>query len=194
MKKILLLLANGFEASEASAFTDVLGWNKLEGDGATQVITAGLRDRLACTWNFTVLPEEIVQDLQLEEFDALAIPGGFEETGYLVDAFHEEFLQVIRYFHEQKKPIASVCMGALPLGKSSILSGRKATTYSHPSSKRTEQLQEYGAVIEQGPVVQDGHLITCAYPSNAFDVAFLLLEKLTDSANTAKVKNLMGFA
>ena len=31
MKKVLLLLADGFEAVEASVFTDVLGWNNLEG-------------------------------------------------------------------------------------------------------------------------------------------------------------------
>ncbi|HAU35641.1 MAG TPA: DJ-1 family protein, partial [Lysinibacillus sp.] len=37
MKKIMLLLANGFEAVEASVFTDVLGWNKWEGDGSTEV-------------------------------------------------------------------------------------------------------------------------------------------------------------
>ena len=32
MKKILLLLANGFEAYEASVFTDVFGWNRSRGD------------------------------------------------------------------------------------------------------------------------------------------------------------------
>ena len=36
MKKVLMLLSNGFEAVEASVFTDVLGWNKLEGDGTTR--------------------------------------------------------------------------------------------------------------------------------------------------------------
>jgi len=42
MKKILLLLADGFEAVEASVFTDVLGWNKWEWDGSTEVVTVGL--------------------------------------------------------------------------------------------------------------------------------------------------------
>ena len=42
VKKVLLLLANGFEAYEASVFTDVLGWNRLEGDGTTEVVTCGL--------------------------------------------------------------------------------------------------------------------------------------------------------
>lgn len=52
-----MLLSNGFEAVEASVFTDVLGWNKLEGDGTTDLVTAGLHERLKCTWNFIVQPE-----------------------------------------------------------------------------------------------------------------------------------------
>lgn len=42
MKKILLLLANGFEAYEASVFTDVLDWNMEEGDGSTKLVTCGV--------------------------------------------------------------------------------------------------------------------------------------------------------
>ena len=82
MKKILLLLANGFEAVEASVFTDVFGWNKFEGDGTTELITAGLHPKLTCTWNFTVIPEMLVSDINVKEFDALAIPGGFEEANF----------------------------------------------------------------------------------------------------------------
>lgn len=36
MKKVLLLLANGFEAVEASVFTDVIGWNQSSGDGSNE--------------------------------------------------------------------------------------------------------------------------------------------------------------
>ncbi len=52
MKKVLLLLANGFEAVEASVFTDVFGWNETDGDGTTKLITVGLRENLKCTFNF----------------------------------------------------------------------------------------------------------------------------------------------
>jgi glycosidase len=40
----ILLVINNFsaEAAEASVFTDVLGWNKWEGDGSTEVTTVGL--------------------------------------------------------------------------------------------------------------------------------------------------------
>lgn len=49
MKKVCLLLPNGFEAVEASVFTDVIGWNKEEGDGSTDLVTVGTRKELKCT-------------------------------------------------------------------------------------------------------------------------------------------------
>ncbi|PGV60401.1 DJ-1 family protein [Bacillus cereus] len=193
MKKILLLLADGFEAVEASVFTDVLGWNKWEGDGSTEVVTVGLRNKLTCTWNFTVIPEKTVDDIQLDEFDALAIPGGFEEAGFYRDAYSRGFLNVIQHFYAKHKPIASICVASLALGKSGILTDKKATTYSHPTSKRKEQLKNFGAIVQNDLIVQDGNIITSSNPGTAFDVAFLLLEKLTSKKNAKHVKDLMGF-
>jgi 4-methyl-5(b-hydroxyethyl)-thiazole monophosphate biosynthesis len=37
MKKVLLLLAEGFETYEASVFIDVIGWNLIIGDGSTKL-------------------------------------------------------------------------------------------------------------------------------------------------------------
>ncbi|MFE0505601.1 DJ-1/PfpI family protein [Peribacillus butanolivorans] len=193
MKKILLLLADGFEAVEASVFTDVLGWNKWEGDGSTEVVTVGLRDKLTCTWNFTVVPEKTVDDIQLDDFDALAIPGGFEEAGFYEDAFNESFLNVIRHFHAKQKPIASICVASLAIGKSGILIDRKATTYDHPTSKRKEQLKNFCKNVQNERIVQDNNIITSSNPGTAFDVAFLLLEMLTSKENAHHVKDLMGF-
>lgn len=193
MKKVLLLLADGFEAVEASVFTDVLGWNNLEGDGTTQVVTAGLHDRLKCTWNFTVIPEVTLDSVKVEDYDALAIPGGFEEAGFYNDAYDSRFSKIIREFHEQGKWIATICVAALTLGKAGVLEGRKATTYDHPTSIRKSQLREFGAHVVDEQIVVDGNLITSCNPATAFDVAFTLLEKLTSLDNTLHVKELMGF-
>ncbi|MBD8497400.1 DJ-1/PfpI family protein [Paenibacillus arenosi] len=193
MKKVLLLLADGFEAVEASVFTDVLGWNKWEGNRATELITVGLRQQIKSTWNFTILVERVVSEIDLEDFDALAIPGGFEEAGYYKDAYDERFLEVIRHFHANRKPIATICVASLPLGKSGILQNNRATTYNHPTSIRKEQLRAFGANIQNSPIVQDGHIITSSNPATGFDVAFLLLETLTSTENTKCVKELMGF-
>lgn len=194
MKKVLLLLANGFEAVEASVFTDVIGWNKLDGDGSTDLITVGLHEKIKCTWNFTVIPEMNISEVNLDEFDALAIPGGYEEAGFYEDAYSEEFLNLIREFNKAGKIIASVCVGALPIGKSGVLTKRNATTYNFPGSIRQKQLEEFGAnIISDEPIVIDKNIITSYNPSTAFDVAFKLLEILTSKENCNYVKYLMGF-
>lgn len=192
MKKVLLLLANGFEAVEASVFTDVIGWNKSDGDGTTDLITVGIRENLKCTFNFTVIPEMHISEVNIDEFDALAIPGGFEEAGFYEDAYSEEFLNIIREFDRAEKIIASICVGALPIGKSGVLVGRNATTYNF--GKRQKQLSEFGAnVLGDEPIVVDKNIITSYNPSTAFDVAFNLLEILTSKENCNNVKKLMGF-
>jgi len=193
VKKICLLLADGFEAVEASVFTDVLGWNLFEGDKSTKVVTCGTKPELKCTWNFTVIPEMVLEDLNVEDFDALAIPGGFEEAHFYRGAFSEPFLEAIREFDRQGKVIATVCVAALAVAKSGVLKGRRATTYNI-GGWRQKQLAELGAiVVPDSPIVVDGNIITSYNPSTAFDVAFHLLEKLTSRENTDKVKALMGF-
>ena len=195
MKKVLLLLANGFEAVEASVFTDVIGWNKLDGDGTTDLITVGMRENLKCTFNFQVIPEMQLSEVNIDEFDALAIPGGFEDAGFYEDAFSEEFLNLIREFDQAGKIIASICVGALPIGKSGVLEGRNATTYNLSNgNERQKQLAEFGAnVICNEPIVVDKNIITSYNPSTAFNVAFKLLEMLTSQKNCENVKKLMGF-
>ncbi|URZ03160.1 DJ-1/PfpI family protein [Clostridium felsineum] len=194
MKKILLLLANGFEAVEASVFTDVLGWNLLEGYGSTVVVTAGMHDKLKCTWNFTVIPEIKVANVNVDDFDALIIPGGFEEAGFFIDAYNKDFLNLISAFNNKNKIIASVCVGALPIGKSGVLKDRTATTYNLSNGKRQDELSKFGVkVMRNEPIVIDKNIITSYNPSTAFNVAFTLLEMLTTKDNCTKVKKLMGF-
>lgn len=193
MKKILLLLANGFEAYEASVFTDVLGWNRLEGDGTTHLVTCGMHKKLNCTWNLTVIPELLTSEVDVAMFDALAIPGGFEEAGFYEDAYHDEFLSIIQKFDQAGKLIASICVGALPVGKSGVLYHRKGTTYHLNQGCRQQQLAAFGVDIVNQPIVIDGNIITSSSPATALDVAFKLLELLTSSANCLRIKHLMGF-
>lgn len=193
MKKVLLLLANGFEAYEASVFTDVLGWSKAFGDMPVEVTTAGRRPQIKCTWNLIVIPEIKIDEVNAKDYDALAIPGGFEKAGFYEDAYHEDFLKLIRNFNNEKKIIASICVGALPLGKSGILKGRKATTYHLLDGIRRKQLAEFGAEVLDQPLVVDENIITSSSPATALEVAFELLEMLTSKGNREKVKQWMGF-
>ena len=193
MKRILILLSNGFESYEAAAFIDILGWANTFGSEEIKIVTVGLHGKLRCTFGFQIIPEFQINELNLNEFDALSIPGGFENAGFYEDAYSEEFLNTIQFFHQNKKIIAAICVGALPLGKSGILTNRAATTYHLLEGKRRKQLAEMGAKVLDESIVVDENIITSSSPATAVDVAFLLLEKLTSKENTNNIKILMGF-
>ena len=116
--------------------------------------------KIDCTWNFRVTPEAQLSEISVEDYDALAIPGGFEKAGFYEDAYHDDFLKIIRQFHESGKIIASVHVGALPLGKSGILKNKKATTYHLLDGFRRKQLEAFGANAQDQSIVIDDNIIS----------------------------------
>jgi len=191
MKKVLLLLADGFETFEASVFIDIIGWNLVEGDNSTELFTCGLKKEVKSSFNQRFIVDYLISDIDINSFEALAIPGGFEVYGFFNDAYDEKFLDVIRGFKANNRFIASICVGALPLGKSGILKNKKATTYN--SAIRREALQRFGVNVINQPIVIDDNIITSWNPSTAVDVALLLLEHLTTKNNANNIRQLLGF-
>jgi protein deglycase len=191
MKKVLLLLADGFETFEASVFIDVIGWNLVDGDHSTELFTCGLKKEIKSSFNQRFIVDYLIEEIDISSFDALAVPGGFEVYGFYNDAYDERFLGLIRSFKANNKCIASICVGALPLGKSGVLKGKKGTTYNN--AKRREALKEFGVQVIHQPIVEDDNMITSWNPSTAVDVALLLLEHLTTKNNAHKIRRLLGF-
>jgi 4-methyl-5(b-hydroxyethyl)-thiazole monophosphate biosynthesis len=194
VKRVLLLIPHGAEVYETAAFIDVLGWASLEGSEEIKVVTAGLQPEVTCTFGLRLLPDALIGQLALEDFDALAIPGGFEEYGYYEEAYSETVGDVIRAFDRSAKPVASICVGALPVANSGALTGRCATTYHLGDSRRRDQLAGYDVEVLDQPIVRDRNIVTSTAPSTAIDVAFTLVEMLTDPTNAEHVRALMGFA
>ena len=193
MRRVLLIVPKGAEVFELAAFFDVLGWASAEGSEPIEVVTAGLDDEITCTFGLRVLLDVLLGDIHVEDFDALAIPGGFEEYGFYEHAFSDRIGEVIRAFHGQSKPIASICVGALPVAHSGILENRCATTYHLSGGHRRRQLADYGVDVLDQPIVHDQNIITSTSPATAVDVALELVEKLTDRENAETIRRLMGF-
>jgi 4-methyl-5(b-hydroxyethyl)-thiazole monophosphate biosynthesis len=191
MKRILLLLANGVEPLEMASITDVLGWANLVGDEKLEVVDVGLRSRIATTFGLSLSPSQLLQDVDLDSFDALAIPGGFEPAGFYEEALSEEFLAVIRHFAAANKVVASVCVSSICLGAAGVLKGKNATTYHQIGGKRKQQLVDTGAIFVDRPIVIDGNLITSTGPGTAIEVAFELLERVTSKANADTLRGVM---
>lgn len=193
-KKVLLFLSEGFEAYEASVFTDVFGWSRESGNEKVELYTTGLRETINCYWNLIVKPEIEFESINVDDFDALAIPGGAESAGFFEDTFDERFLELIREFNRKDKLIASICVGAIPIGKSGILKGRDATTWDLNNGSRRKELASYGASVINKHLVVDKNIITSTGPATSLDVAFKLLEMLTDKDNLDIIKENMRFA
>ncbi len=191
--KVLLLLAKGFETMEFSAFVDVFGWAREDFGSDVTLHTCGFTEQVISTFHIPVIADTVIDEVNPHDYDALAIPGGFEEYGFYEEAYDERFLNLIRIFHQSGKPVASICVAALSLGKSGILKGKRATTYHLNGGRRQQQLAEFGAVVVNEPVVTDGNIITSYCPQTGPYVALKLLELMTTKELSDTVKTAMGF-
>jgi 4-methyl-5(b-hydroxyethyl)-thiazole monophosphate biosynthesis len=192
MKKILLLMLKGSEIYEAAAFYDVFGWSKSYGE-PVEAVTCGLSEKVECTFGLKIIPDIRADEVNVENFEALAVPGGFGEYGFYEEAYIETVSKLINEFVSQNKPVASICTGAFPLAKSGILKNRKGTTYHLMKELKKEQLAKFGVNIQNDLIVKDGNIITSSCPATAIEVALKLLETVTNKENANKIKMLMGF-
>lgn len=192
-RKVLVFLAKGFEIMEFSVFIDILGWARVDCEHNLLVDTCGFAGKVISTFNVPVIVDKTIGEIKVDEYDALAIPGGFEEFGFYEEAYDELFLKLIREFDTKGKIIATVCSGALPLAKSGILKNRKATTYHLKDGHWQKKLKEFGVNVVNEPIVVDGNIITSYCPATAPDVAFELLKMLTSEEEMTVVKKAMGF-
>ena len=191
--KVLVFCAKGFETMEFSVFIDVLGWAENDYGYDVQVETCGFNKKVISTFGVPVLVDKLIEEVSAKDYEALAIPGGFEEFGFYEEAFDPRLLQLIQKFDQQRKTIAAICVGALPLGKSGIVKGRKATTYHLKDAYRQKQLAGFGAAVVNERIVVDENIITSYCPETAPDVAFELLKKLVGCEKMNIVKRAMGY-
>ena len=191
--KVLVFCAKGFETMEFSVFIDVLGWARNDYKYDITVETCGFTKTVISTFNIPIIVDKTIAEINIDEYDALAIPGGFEEFNFYEEAYDQQFLELIKKFNESGKIIAAICVGALPVGKSGVLENRSATTYHLRDGYRQKQLAEFGVNVVNEPIVIDKNIITSYCPSTASGVAFALLEKLTSKEEMIVVKKAMGF-
>jgi len=193
MAKVLLFLNKGFETMEFSPFVDVCGWARNDYQVDIEVTTAGFTPIVRSTFNVDVTVDKLIDEVNVDDYDALSIPGGFAEYGFYEEAYSEGFMAVIRQFHVANKLIATICVGALPVGKSGILVGKSATTYHLRDGYRQRELATFGVNVVNESIVFDDKVITSYCPQTAAHVALKMLGLLTDEHTEQTVKLAMGY-
>lgn len=179
---------------EFAPFIDVCGWARNDYKYDIDVVTCGFTKEVTSTFGVTIKVDKTIDEISADSYDALAIPGGFEEFNFYEEAFSQPFLDLIREFDAKGKIIASICVGALPVAKSGVLKGRRCTTYHLGGGKRQKQLAEFGVdLVPDEKVVVDRNIITSYCPETAADVAFTLLKMLVGEEKAEPVIKAMGY-
>lgn len=92
-------------------------------------------------------------------YQALFIPGGYSPDHLRAD---ERFLDFVRAFDQQKKPIAAICHGAQLLLSAGLVEGRTLTAWKTVQ----RDLAMAGAYVRDEPVVRDRNWITSREPGD----------------------------
>lgn len=195
MKKILIFASNGFESLELSPFIDVFGWNNILNKEKIFPIICALHSELYATWNLKIIPEINLstKKIDLNEFEALIIPGGFGKAGFFNDIQSNTFKSLLNHFILNNKIIIGVCTGSLAIGINGFLENILATTYLLDNDRYFNQLKNYKAIPIRKDIVISNNIITSSSPSTALPLAFYLLKLLTNKKNMNLVKKNMGF-
>jgi transcriptional regulator GlxA family with amidase domain len=87
---------------------------------------------------------------------------------------NKAFMGEIRRLGANATYITSVCTGSLILAAAGFLSGKRAACHW----AWRELLEPFGAIVDEGRVVRDGHIITGGGVTAGIDFAFVLLAEL----------------
>ncbi len=148
MRKVVVILAEGFEEIEAVTVIDIL-----RRAGVTVTI-CHLGDTLYVSGShlLSIEADKAFFDIDFDNQDMIILPGGMPGAMNLNN--HEGLKTVLGKFNQRQKYLGAICAAPLVLGVNGILKGRKATCY--PGFEKYLE----GAEILTDGVVLDGHVLT----------------------------------
>jgi 4-methyl-5(b-hydroxyethyl)-thiazole monophosphate biosynthesis len=82
---------------------DVLGWARVDYRHNLFVDTCGSTEKVISAFNVPAIVDKTIGEINVDEYDALAIPGGFGEFDFYEKAYNERFFKLIRKFNAKGK-------------------------------------------------------------------------------------------
>jgi len=193
-KKVLLFAPQGFEDIEVTTFTNILGWTRILKDvKSIDVVITAFKKHISSKHGLNIKADMLIDKVEVSDYTALIIPGGHNDSGY-EEVYDEKVQNLIRNLYKDSGIIITMCVGSLPVAKSGILQGKKATTYT--SSKHHDNLkilESYGAIPVNARIVISDRIVTNRGPDTAIDVVFTLIEMLNGKEDMKKVRKAMMF-
>ena len=175
MKKILAVIAPGFEELEAVAVIDIL--RRI----GFKVVTAGIdTKRAAGAHDIAIETDATLGELFPGDFDAIYLPGGMAPGAKLL-LEDEEVLEAVDTLYKSGKVVAAICAAPIVFAKLGILDGKKFTVYPGLESF-------LGGNVSTGAAAEaDGNVVTGRGPGAVFAFALKFASALGAESECRKV-------
>ncbi len=140
----------------------------------------GFRPGIATgSFGLEVTPNFVIDTLTPADFDlydAVVIPGGSGSTTYLWG--NKKIQEIVKYFHDHKKIVATICYACIVPVQAGILTGKKATVY--PTDEAKAVFTKHGVTFSNDGVVSlsDEKIITGQGPTFAKPFGQAIIEML----------------
>ena len=173
MPKVLLLLADGVEETEAVATIGVLRRAGID------VVTASASGTIVTGRNkIRIYADQILMDMETAKYDALVLPGG---SGAVQNFENNQSVQnIVRNFAGQGKLVAAICAAPKVLVKLGLLKDKRATI-----APGMEKLLDRP---RPDKVVVDGNIITSQGPGTAIEFGLKIVEQLQGRGAADKLR------
>ena len=164
MKKVAVLLAEGFETIEALTTVDIL-----RRAGVT-CNTIGVKSlEVTTSHDITIKADKLLNE-EIYDYDVVVLPGGMPGAVNLRD--DKKVNEVVKQFYDEGKIVAAICAGPITFGKLGIVNNKNVTCY--PGFE--DDLKECN--YKEELVVTDENIITGRGPAAAVPFAFEILKHL----------------
>ncbi len=179
-KRVLVVLAHGFEEMEALTPIDLLRRSGLS------VTVAGVDDiQIKGAHDITVVSDMLIDDVGVD-YDAIVLPGGGLGAKNLSESWmvHEKMLMIA----STGGLVASICASpAVVLGPSGLLNGHRAVCYPGSEASSPE------ISFSEERVCVDGSIITARAAGCATEFSLAIIEYLLDRDSRDRVASAILF-
>ena len=179
MRRVLVLLADGFEEIEALTVVDVLR----RAGVICQLCSIEEEDLVRGAHNIYVKGDILLDCIKVDTYDGVVLPGGMPGALNLKDDYR--VIELINKFDREGKIIAAICAAPIVLQEAGILKGKEITSYPSFEDEFSD------SIYFTKNVVQWDNIITSRGPSTALDFAFKILENFSTTREVEKLKEAM---
>ena len=164
--RVIALIAEGFEETEAIAVIDLLRRAEI----CVSLVSITNEKIIKSARGISIICDEVFDDINPDKYNLIFLPGGMPGTKNLMES--KAVIDLLEDFNKKEKLIAAICAAPMILGKLGILNKKNAVCF--PGFEKDLE----GANVLFDDVIMDGNIVTSRGMGTAIDLGLFLVSKV----------------